>query len=228
MTIMPACSGAPPRVLRRWSAEAALRLVLAVLFAIVPLLLAAAPEDRPVSELFVALSRGQVIAVQTPPADQIGAHTVRWSTGTWQDYDSVVRVSEEDPQLLLRAARTSPREVRLSSTPDDVDPWVTGELHVNWPGVALLAGLFVFVPLFFLGREPAHATRWAWFWLSCTLPVSLVVYLLIEPLPLWRRHGVVTGRPRLTGGWALLAGLVIAGLGRTYAPALSGVLWTIR
>ena len=91
--------------------------------------------------------------------------------------------------------------------------------------VALAVGL-ASLALLLAGSDPRRATRWAWFWLASCLPVAVLGFLLLEPLPLWRRTATVRSHPALTGGKALLLGLVLAAVGRHWLPELTGLLWS--
>ncbi len=73
-------------------------------------------------------------------------------------------------------------------------------MHLNVWGLAPLVTLFVLI----VGPQPRWATRWAWFWLFSAGPMMLV-FVLLEPIPLWRRTPVPPRARRLTGWWALLA-----------------------
>ncbi len=70
-------------------------------------------------------------------------------------------------------------------------------------GLASLVTLVLLVT----GPQPRWATKWAWFWLLGTGPMS-AVFLLVEPVPVWE-NGPLPARPtRLTGGKAFLLALV--------------------
>lgn len=75
-----------------------------------------------------------------------------------------------------------------------------------WMGmVAMSAGLATLVALV-AGQEPRLATRWAWFWLFVgTGFLATVTYLVLGV----RRPGHGPPASRLTGGWAVVAVLVV-------------------
>jgi len=54
-----------------------------------------------------------------------------------------------------------------------------------------------------LGPQPRLATKWAWFWLAGGVPLLWFAFVVLEPVPLWRRTPAAA-RGRLTGGWAFL------------------------
>ncbi|MCV2392707.1 hypothetical protein OEB99_00145 [Actinotalea sp. M2MS4P-6] len=78
----------------------------------------------------------------------------------------------------------------------------SGGWHVGWAG---LAGLVTLV-LLITGPQPRWATKWAWFWLLGVGPMT-VVFLLVEPVPVWQESPAYTRPWRLTGGWAFLLAL---------------------
>jgi uncharacterized membrane protein HdeD (DUF308 family) len=84
---------------------------------------------------------------------------------------------------------------------------------------SLLAMLAIPLGLWWLilltaGPQPWRATRWAWFWLSGSVVGAIAFVLLSGPLP--RVRGPRRPERRLTGGWALLIGVVLAGIAPTW------------
>ncbi len=69
----------------------------------------------------------------------------------------------------------------------------------------------VTVVLLDVGPQPRWATKWAWFWMMGAGPMA-VVFLMIEPVPVWQSEALAARPWRLTGGRAFLltlaAGLV--------------------
>jgi hypothetical protein len=78
-------------------------------------------------------------------------------------------------------------------------------------GVALTAMLATFT-LVVTGPSPWRATRWAWFWLMWT-PIGAVAFAVLSG-PVWPLSTPAAGRRGLTGGWAFLLSIAIAGLFR--------------
>lgn len=69
------------------------------------------------------------------------------------------------------------------------------------------------------------ANRWAWFWMFTIGQIGALLYLLREPLPLWRSELPGTGRPPIRGG----TGFVYAVLSAFAVGALSIlVTYTLR
>ena len=77
----------------------------------------------------------------------------------------------------------------------------------GWMGLVAICAAAAGLGLVLRNPAPWRATRWAWFWLSWT-PVGGLAFLLLSgptpPLPAPRR-----AQRRLTGGWALLLGLLV-------------------
>lgn len=81
-------------------------------------------------------------------------------------------------------------------------PTVAAQL--DWSTLPWLAAIVLLV----VGPQPRWATRWAWFWLLGAAPMA-VVFLLVEPVPVWQTQALA-GRPwRLTGGRAFLLMLAV-------------------
>jgi hypothetical protein len=90
-------------------------------------------------------------------------------------------------------------------------PWTYGS------GLASLVTLILLI----VGPQPRWATKWAWFWLLGTGPMS-AVFLLVEPVPVWQSEPAFARPSRLTGGWAFL----IALFGGFVLSALANVVVT--
>lgn len=107
-----------------------------------------------------------------------------------------LRALDPDLEVTQRAFRPGGGELLGWRVPNALG-LTTLVLGVLWLG--LLVG----------GPQPWRATRWAWFWLAFP-PVGVLAHLLLSgPTP-----GLPTpGEPhrRLTGGWAFLIYLVLAG-----------------
>ncbi|MDO5628966.1 MAG: hypothetical protein Q4G43_11655 [Mobilicoccus sp.] len=85
-----------------------------------------------------------------------------------------------------------------------------------WVMWAVVAWTVAVIGTIIAGPSPRHATRWAWVWLALLIgPLGQVAYLLAG---LSRRGAQETSesgvaeRPRLTGGWGFLIGLVLGAI----------------
>lgn len=154
--------------------------------------------------------------------------TIRWSTGLLQSWTTRYATGAANgdfagaesavPVQLRQAAASAPRPVAITTVRQTLP-----HSYTDWRVVSLLLTLVLLVA----GPDPSLATRWAWFWLGMAVPVSWAVFLLAEPWFSRGRTGRV-GIRRLTGGWALLLGLVIAGVASAVLPEFRGVLFSSR
>lgn len=77
-----------------------------------------------------------------------------------------------------------------------------------------MAALLVLI----FGPQPRLAAKWAWFWLSCAVPVLWLAFLVLEPVPAWRRRAMARAASKFTGGWALLLAFVLGAIWQAIAP----------
>lgn len=222
---------APRRVLSQRPADRALRLLLIAGLLFLP---AGARygqlTHRTASELQAALRQGQVhsVVLQVPPPNSVGSGAaVLWSTDWWAPRHisslNFARTGPDEVAAVRAAIVSSPRHVQLRLTSFE-QPLLPVNPGLNW--AALISMLSVLMIVILWTRQPPRAaTRWAWFWLSVCLPLSVIAYLVVEPVPLWRGSSASTGRrrPRLNGGWALLLGLLLAGTAQALLPAIFGL-----
>jgi hypothetical protein len=57
-----------------------------------------------------------------------------------------------------------------------------------------------------------YANRWAWFWLFTVGQVGAVLYLILEPRPIWRpaSRTAPTGRSPMGGGSGFLLSILLS------------------
>jgi hypothetical protein len=97
----------------------------------------------------------------------------------------------------------------------------------DWPfdvrGGWWIAASWMLVFLTMLFTSPRLANRWAWFWLFTVGQVGAVLYLVLEPRPLWQGPGEgLTRDKRVDGGsgcaysiiLGIVSGLAALGIGR--------------
>src|SRR5690625_1940582 len=200
----------------------ALRLALLACFCLAVLHAWTLPAERLTGDLLANLSDGNVetITIERPSAGQQGQMELRvdWSQRSGRDGYAYYSVSSlpDNPQidegeLILDAAATSPATVQVTTA----DPMtLRPTLVVNWPMVVALAALLVMVA----GPQPRLATKWAWFWLGCAVPPLWAAFLLLEPVPAWRRTSLPARPQRYTAGWAFLLALLLGSLWHPLAP----------
>jgi len=157
---------------------------------------------------------------------------VTWSTGPfhWRTGPAAavpVEVGEfkqrmHDKGVEVDIARDAPK---LISWPSRAPGWVVSVLALVW--------LVTFLAM--VSSTPRWANRWAWFWMFLGGQIGVLIYLLVEPEPLWRRASTSehverlpieigvpsTSDTRIKGGMGLLlagalniaAGLVAGAVG---------------
>ncbi|MEE6287088.1 hypothetical protein V2J52_05410 [Georgenia sp. MJ173] len=213
----------PPAV---WHQQAWWRLALRGLIAVGLVAgwfqLALTPVDRSVDDLLYALETGEVtsvtIALREPGFVQ-GSLPV-----TWEGHGRPGRTSYEfqrgslpqppgwvdEGQAILHAAQRAGVDVRVAP-PSQIMP---SGITWHWAGIAALTALVVLIA----GPPPRLATKWAWWWLWLAVPPMMLLFVVLEPLPLWRRGSRGPVATRLTGGWAFLLGIVAAGVLAAVVP----------
>jgi len=199
-----------------------LRLGLLACFGLAVLHAWTLPAERLTGDLLVSLSDGNVetITIERPSAQVQGQMELRvdWSQRSGRDGYAYYAASTlpGDPQIdegeaILMAAASSPAPVRVTT----VEPMaLRAGIVVNWPAVVGLGAMLVLIT----GPQPRLATKWAWFWLAWAVPPLWAVFLLLEPVPVWRRTSVPARPQRYTGGWAFLLALLLGSLWQPLAP----------
>lgn len=190
--------------------------------------LAHTPLQRPIEELVWGLETGRItsVTIERPPPNSSGQFPVEWDEpgrrpsystyhhGTGQaglswDHDIVDEYDPDDAARVDERAEITAlaRESGAEVVERDWQP-ATGGFRWELGGIAWIAGLFLLVG----GPQPRLATRWAWFWLAFHAPPAMLALVVLEPAPWGRRRPASPAARRLTGGWAFLLGLLLAGL----------------
>jgi len=194
-----------------------LRVLIAVGLVVGGAQIAARPVQKSVSELMDGLALGQVrtLTIERLPADSPGSGTfqVAWTGSGRPGYASyqlskdVGQPPVDEGAAILAAAASSPSPVgvelrndgsRIPGIPDVTPTWLT------------LSSL-VALGLLIAGRQPRLATKWAWFWLAVAMMPFWLAFVVLEPVPMWSDQPQPMVRRRLTGGWAFLLSLLLAG-----------------
>ncbi|AWS47600.1 hypothetical protein [Streptosporangium sp. 'caverna'] len=80
--------------------------------------------------------------------------------------------------------------------------------QVRGPTAGWVAVAWVLTILIMLGSTPRLGNRWAWFWMFGIGQVGAILFLLLEPRPLWFRAGEHPApRKRLEGGFGFLTAI---------------------
>lgn len=161
------------------------------------------PVERSLGDLLRGLESGEVTRIVLGvPAEEgmIGgfAQRVEWE-GPGRDGYATYEVStlpgemKDEDALIVQAVPDSPASVVVERR----DEYWFGPTGMRWNplGIVHLVMLLVLIG----GPQPRWATKWAWFWLSF-LPLGWAVFLLLEPVPVWRRTPSYPPERRFTGG----------------------------
>jgi hypothetical protein len=189
-----------------------LRVLLLVGFVLGAVQLAARPVQKSVGELEAALTSGQVrtLTIERPPNGvQVGGDfRVEWTGAGRPGYASYQYSSgasgtvADEGAIILAAAQSSPSPVAVEVRHESLVP--SGVIW-GWFGIAVLTT----IGLLIAGPQPRRATKWAWFWLAVSITPLWLVFLVLEPVPMWSDQPRPVARRRLTGGWAFLLSLVL-------------------
>jgi hypothetical protein len=171
----------------------------------------AQPVERPLHDLLEGLRSGDVetvtIARPEPGVEAFGTWEVRWTgdglpgRASYEISDDGGQAPVDDGQLILDAAEQSPVAVDVTVRYNYIESGTTWYLG-GFAGVAALVWLI-------LGPQPRLATKWAWFWLAGGVPLLWFLFVVLEPVPLWRRTPAAARPRRLTGGWAFLLSVTL-------------------
>lgn len=196
---------------------------------------AAHPREAGYEEFVHEVQRGAVDQVLLPNTSSSSSsdETVwmaTWSTGPFQWREGPI---SDRTMLTVGDFSRTMRDQGVDVTRENDDAGL-----LTWPlrgpaWMSTLLGLtWLAVFLVMLGSRPTYATRWAWFWMFVVGQLGALVYLLLEPAPLWRRATVaeeaedsavpVAPRTRWNGlqGFAGSILLLVGG-----AAAAAGVGW---
>jgi len=165
------------------------------------------PAQRSVDDFYAALDAGTVthVTVERPDVEGLvaGSFSVEWEGRgrpghALYDYSPETGARVDEGAGIIRAAERSGVEV------DVVALHTATGITWNPAGTGAMVALLLLVG----GTAPRLATRWAWFWLWLSVPPAALVYVLVEPVPLWRR-GAPPARRTLTGGWGFLLAIAL-------------------
>lgn len=194
-------------------------ILLCLAFGVLVFTLSVTPLPGTGAEFRAAAEAGRVSFVEHNGYDgrDSAISYVRWSQGPllWREF------TPRTPAEKVPASVWT--ELREDLGPSHV--WVIGEGRLEgmgWiPGWVtdtqrLVGGPWLMVGwvlafLIMLGSTPRLGNRWAWLWLFTFGQVGAILFLLLEPRPLWFAAG---RRPkplkRLGGGWGFLAAIGVA------------------
>jgi hypothetical protein len=204
-----------------WSVGFRLLLLLVLAAAVATIAGSVRPAERSRADLIADLAAGRVSYLDYERID----HRVRWVTG-WGRWRTTTLVSWPDNGAVDgqgdAALEWLYRQIDASGHPVPVT-WRVGNEPTWWPvkvvweplrtaTVAACLGTF----LIMLGRtRHRYANRWAWFWLFTVGQAGVLLYLILEPRPMWRPRSWLPHQDRtpIRGGagflWAILLSIVV-------------------
>jgi hypothetical protein len=209
-----------------WSAAFRVLLLLVLVAGAATTMASMRPPQRPESDLTADLAAGRVTYLDYQPSN----HEVRWANGWWRWRASTLvswretteRPSAVDPyndtalQWLHQQVDASGHPTTVRIRADHQSEWWPA--NIVWE--PLYAGAVVaWIGTFLLMLGHAHhryANRWAWLWLFTIGQVGVLLYLILEPQPLWRprRWPRPTNRTQARGGtgliWAILLSIAVS------------------
>lgn len=209
-----------------WSAAFRVLLILVIVAGAATVLASLRPPQRPDSDLTADLAAGRVTYLDYQPS----SHEVRWANGWWRwrvaaltswrensERPSTVDTYDDTALQWLRQqvdASGHPTTIRIRA--DRQGEWWPADI-VWEPLHAATAAAWIGTFLLMLSR-PHHrcANRWAWLWLFTIGQVGVLLYLILEPQPIWRprRWPRPPNRMRARGGtglvWAILLSIAVS------------------
>ncbi|MEV7908301.1 hypothetical protein [Streptomyces anulatus] len=219
-----------------WIAGIAVRvaLLLILLWGALVVVLSMSPTPRTLPEFRASLAAGRISAVsyrvtpggrggevyeyQVPPRKDGGEVSgLKWSEGPlrWHRLDRLPLFGASGVYTLDRLRDdTAASTVRAVQETDSSPGWwyarwpfdVPALLGLWWVGAAWAATFLIMI-----GSTPRLGNRWAWFWMFGVGQVGAIAFLLLEPRPLWYRHGRrPPPRRRLEGGLGCLTSIVLS------------------
>ncbi|MER5620774.1 hypothetical protein ABT061_06965 [Streptosporangium sp. NPDC002544] len=197
-------------------------LLLVLLFGVLVTVLSLTPRPGTRAELRAAAAADRVSFLEYD--EQSGAiHRVRWAQGPliWREIGPEALLAERPAFTRADLGGDLSRSRIRATEPDDSDRWELVPLWVRKVpasvGGVWVLGAWVLASLIMLGSTPRLGNRWAWLWLFTVGQAGALLFLLLEPRPLWFEAGRRPApRERLGGGrgflLALGVGLLSTGL----------------
>jgi hypothetical protein len=201
-----------------WSAAFRLALLLVLLAGAASIVGSLRPAHRQESDLIRDNAAGRITYLDY---QEVG-HQVRWVTGGWR-WNETTLVSWDtgadqpsngtDPALTWLYQRTRepghfvPVRTRSDQHPD-FWPFKVVWDPLEVATVAAWIGTFL---LMLSTTRHRYANRWAWFWLFTFGQAGALLYLVLEPQPIWRpRRWPPRGRPPMGGGSGFLLSFLLS------------------
>jgi hypothetical protein len=209
-----------------WSAAFRVLLLLVLVVGAVTAMASVRPSERPESDLTADLAAGRVTYLDYERSD----HRVRWVNGWWRSSATTLvswrengeRPSAVDPQSdaalewLDRQIDASGHLVPTRIRADHEPRWWPAEVVWEPLQAATVAAWFGTFLIMLGSARHRYANRWAWFWLFTVGQAGALLYLMVEPQPVWRPRSWPprTDRAPVRGGtgliWAILLSITVS------------------
>jgi hypothetical protein len=205
-----------------WSAGFRVVLLLVLAAGAATAMASVRPAERPEADLTADLAAGQVTYLDYERSD----HRVRWMTGWWRWRTTALASWIDNGEMPSAGDAQSDaalawlhRQIDASGHPVPVRLRVGPEpswwpMKVVWePLQSATVAAWVGTFLIMLGRaDHRYANRWAWFWLFTVGQVGVLLYLMMEPRPIWRPRSWLprTDRAPARGWTGLLWAIVLS------------------
>ncbi|MEU0520627.1 hypothetical protein [Streptosporangium sp. NPDC006007] len=203
-----------------WIAGTVIRIVLLLmlLWGALAIALSLTPSPRTMDEFHAAVSAGRVSAV-VYKEDSGNVSSLKWSEGPliWHGIDTLP-VCENGRAYTVERFRNETRATVPRVTLEEPQGGGRGGILPGWPfrtpaqsDVRWVALAWALTFLIMLGSTPRLGNRWAWFWMFTLGQIGAILFLLLEPRPLWYRHGrLPKPRERLSGGMGCLTSVALS------------------
>ncbi|GGS74389.1 hypothetical protein GCM10010156_36670 [Planobispora rosea] len=186
-----------------------------------------APSSRTLEEFRTAMAAGRIAQV-TYWHEGGDISRLVWSEGSLIWHAAVMPTGESPDAYSIRQLRRDIGEKFVRAEQADRRTADSNWILPDWPfyaplgaGVWVVGAAWVITFLTMLGSTPRLGNGWAWFWLFTVGQVGAILFLLLEPRPIWygaERHPKPRGR--VSGGSGCLLSV---GLGFLSAVAAVGV-----
>ncbi|PZG03368.1 hypothetical protein [Nonomuraea aridisoli] len=184
------------RALRTTGFVARLALLLSLLVGLVVSTAVSFPSARTLERFRSAVLAGEVERIDYWTENEGALTSLVWSESplAWHRVEGPI-VDLEGPYttaLLMADLRNAPDPPVLVMQ----RPWMESSgngFFPDWPfaspGGWWIGAAWILAFLAMLCSTPRLANRWAWFWLFTVGQIGVFLFLVLEPRPLWRRHG---------------------------------------
>ncbi|WP_062345869.1 hypothetical protein [Herbidospora yilanensis] len=180
------------------------------------------PSLRTLDQFRFALSSGEVDRVTWRGDDQ-GIWLLTWSESplVWHEVHGD-GLRDADGAYTIKRLRADAGHMAVQPSVVHVDDRSGGTILPEWPfrfpgGTQLWwpAAAWIVTFAVMLGSRPRLGNRWAWFWLFTVGEIGALLFLVLEPRPLWRGpgekpgEGPVHAKP-ISGGTGCLYSILLA------------------